>query len=96
MNVLNSVAEGVFRFMALAMVADKLNVTKPDIKAFFSDFVETSQLKTRAFYLGAIDLPAGTQQTIKVSLEMIYRSLMLAHKHHMLSLQGMVNIPSSR
>ena len=61
--------------MVVSMSAQKLDVTKPDIKAFFSDCVETVQLKTRAFYLGVIDLPADSQQPIRVwvCLEMIYR-----------------------
>ena len=60
------------------------------MKGFFLDFVETSQLKTRAFYLGLIDLPADAQQTIKISLETIYRKFEVGTQTLYVIVAGMV------
>ena len=71
-NLLEAVAMDIFKYMAVALAASKQNLVKPDIKAFFQDCIEPIQLRTRAFYLGVLDMPADSQQSVKVCLELIH------------------------
>lgn len=71
-RLLDTLARDIFRYMLVALSTSKLNLTKPDIKAFFPDFLSPVQRGTRAHYLGVLDIPADSVETIKACLEMIH------------------------
>lgn len=85
-KLLDVVAEGIFQYMVVALSANKLNITKPDIKLFFVDRVEPNLLSTLECL--TCQLTANTQS--RPALNLFTGVLKLALKYAMWLLLGTV------